>query len=87
MGKGEGRGRWERGRADGRGGWGLTSTAGILLWWSMQIEAGDGGRSEMQIEAGGGGRSEMQRGMGKVAGTRCRGGWGRWLEQSESERQ
>jgi hypothetical protein len=40
----------------------------------MQIEAGGGGRSEMQIEAGVGGRSEMQRGMGKVAGVRCRGG-------------
>jgi hypothetical protein len=72
MGKGEGRGRWERGRADGREGWGLTSTAGILLWWSMQIKAGGGGQSEMQIEA---------------AGARCRGGWGRRPEQSESERQ
>jgi hypothetical protein len=53
----------------------------------MQTKAGGGGRSEMQTEAGGGGRSEMQRGMGKVAGARCRGEWGRRPEQSESKRQ
>jgi hypothetical protein len=70
MGKGEGRGRCERGRADGRGGWGLTSMAGILLWWSLQIKAGGGGRSEMQISR-----------RAAVAEARCRGGWGRWPER------